>query len=76
MHQTFRLLSLHTILNMTDRLRDIAGWRSEGRREEKEGHACQAARARERERVVEEESRAESVAVSLAMSQEICEADH
>ena len=61
---------------MTDRLRDIAGWRSEGRREEKEGHACQAARARERERVVEEESRADSVAVSLAMSQEICEADH
>jgi hypothetical protein len=49
MHQTFRLLSLHTILNMTDRLRDIAGWRSEGRREEEEDHACQAARERERE---------------------------
>jgi hypothetical protein len=48
MHQTFRLLSLHTILNMTDRLRDIAGWRSEGRREEEEDHACQAARERER----------------------------
>lgn len=52
----------------------LAGEAREGERRKKTMHARLL--ERERERVVEEESRAESVAVSLAMSQEICEADH